>query len=104
MGPELSVLTGILRQGDATALAADLRLRLDRGPVRLDLTGLTAVEFGPLQVLLSAAATAARRGIGFDIVASPDGALAAALSAHALEGALDGAMAPRAPTDAFGDH
>ncbi len=88
MASEVPAPTGTLRHSDAEALAADLRDLMDRGPVQVDLSGLDGLDFGPLQVLLAAAATAARRGVAFDIVAPAGGALALALTAHALDGVL----------------
>lgn len=88
MASEIPALTGALRHADAEALATDLRDRLDGGALRMDLSGLESLDFAPLQVLLAAAATADRRGIAFDLIAPPDGALAKALASHALQGAL----------------
>lgn len=88
MADQIPALTGALRHADAEALAVDLRDRLDGGGLRIDLSGLDGLDFAPLQVLLAAAATADRRGLAFELIAPPDGALCKALAAHALDGAL----------------
>lgn len=88
MASESLALTGTLRHSEAETLRADLRERMDRGPLRLDLSQVEGLDFGPLQVLLAAAVTATRRGLSFDLAAPPDGALARALATHALDGSL----------------
>lgn len=85
-------LSGQLRQADAAALAEQLRGLLDAaddsGAVDLGLSDVTALEFGPLQVLVCAAAEARKRGLNFRVTAPADGPIRTALTVHALHDAL----------------
>lgn len=55
-------LEGALRQADARKLAGELIEALDAGDAALDLSGVTQVDAGVLQVLISASALADRTG------------------------------------------
>lgn len=73
-------LTGTLRQSDADPLRGQAIAQIAGGALRVQARNLEAIEFGPVQVLLCAAAEAKRLGLSCQM---DDGAAAVVTSALA---------------------
>lgn len=77
-------LTGDLNHADSTDLLDVLLEAVDEGDCLIDATEVTKIDFGPLQVMVSASLDAAARARTFTVLAGADSAVAQAVSLHAL--------------------
>jgi ABC-type transporter Mla MlaB component len=90
-------IEGAIGLPDVPALAARLRDGLERGDLDLDLTGVTGIDAGGLQLLLSARAEAAARGRALVLRLPQGGAVPALIARLGLDPAFAAAGRPDTP-------